>query len=333
MPSFSIVGALEFRDVVASLKQQAAAPALGAFEQSPITPFPGGYYRRTPRSRSGSFPAINGHSNPAVRLSNRSPLYSRSPSTANMAASYFDLAMPRPQGRHDSIPSINVSHADSPEPSEADTDVQIFSAKTRWSAFVAILHRTRRILFPTMSRFRSKAITGKIVAVFVAPAVLALTLTLPVVVTIPESVREAPEKQFDDTSEGRLIEFEEEGIERALTAEDEVQAEMHEAGFNKWLMAVQCICGPLFSVAVVFGGSKNSLWVFIGAAILGTTTACLVGVFVDKGNHPTMKMLRCLVGFCVSVVWIMVRQSMTDSILKTLTVFLFCFFPFSSGYC
>jgi sodium/potassium/calcium exchanger 6 len=97
---------------------------------------------------------------------------------------------------------------------------------------------------------------GKVASVFAAPAVLALTLTLPVMVTPYENSHTHEEKI--QGSEGRLIDFEEEGIERALIAEEEVQEDMHEMKFNKWLMAAQCALGPLFCVGVLFGEFVHS---------------------------------------------------------------------------
>ncbi len=53
-------------------------------------------------------------------------------------------------------------------------------------------------------------------------------------------------------TEQQLIDFEEEGVERVLVAEEEVQENMHELTFSKWLMAVQCLLGPLFCAGVLF---------------------------------------------------------------------------------
>jgi sodium/potassium/calcium exchanger 6 len=97
-----------------------------------------------------------------------------------------------------------------------------------------------------------------VAALFAAPAVLALTLTLPVIVT-PRNGDDFIEKEEavveGAPTLGNLIDFEEEGIERPLVAaqeqvEDILEEEMH---FNKWLMATQCVCGPLFCAAVLFG--------------------------------------------------------------------------------
>ena len=110
---------------------------------------------------------------------------------------------------------------------------------------------------------------------------LALTLTLPVVVTADEDAAAGAEKRAERpvelelglglglgmerstgaaVGEARLVEFEEEGagVERALLAEaeEEVEEEMHELVFHKWLMAAQCCLGPLFCVAVLFGASR-----------------------------------------------------------------------------
>ena len=50
MPSFSIVGALEFRQVVASLRRQSACSSLSVFD-TPVTQFAGGHYHSLSLSR------------------------------------------------------------------------------------------------------------------------------------------------------------------------------------------------------------------------------------------------------------------------------------------
>lgn len=88
---------------------------------------------------------------------------------------------------------------------------------------------------------------------FAAPAVLALTITLPVVVTPYDSPYVHEKTVVPDSG---LNSFEEEGIERALIAEEEVEEEIHELHYNKWLMAAQCALGPLFCVSVLFSMSS-----------------------------------------------------------------------------
>jgi sodium/potassium/calcium exchanger 6 len=101
-----------------------------------------------------------------------------------------------------------------------------------------------------MHEFKTKSLLGKVAAVFAAPAVFALTITLPVVVRPYDSLGDRYEK-----APNTINVFEEDGIERTLVAEDVVLGEMHELRFNKWLMAVQCALGPLFCTAVLFSTS------------------------------------------------------------------------------
>lgn len=128
------------------------------------------------------------------------------------------------------------------------------------------------ILFPTLHNFRSKSFLGKIAAVFAAPAVMMLTLTLPVVVTDHDGDDTHTEKPDGFSIEeltasrgdvGRLVEFEEEGVglDRTLVADDDDDEDtaVHELKFNKWLMAVQCALGPLFCVSILFCERSSSL--------------------------------------------------------------------------
>lgn len=242
MPSFSLVGALEFRRIVSSLQQDAASPSLNLFE-SPHSPYPGGHYHHHSRSRTRT-PSPSERPDPwdatlGVPLDDRSPQVI---TPALVEDSHEALEPPI-------IPTISRTPA-SPV-SETDTESQHYIPPTRRQRVGRVFAHTFHLLFPTLHHFRSKPFLGKIAAVFAAPAVMALTLTLPVVVTAYEDVGASKEKIH--RSESRLIDFEEEGVERALIAEEEVAEEMHELKFNKWLMAVQCALGPLFCVAILFG--------------------------------------------------------------------------------
>lgn len=144
-------------------------------------------------------------------------------------------------------------------PSETDTSSHRFTPPSKRQRVKHALYRTWHTLFPTLHHFWDKSFLGKIVALFAAPAVMALTITLPVVVTPYTADRsmEKPTTVDAGSRDSRLIDFEEEGVEegRALIAEEEVMEELHELKYNKWLMAAQCIFGPLWCVAVLFGGS------------------------------------------------------------------------------
>jgi hypothetical protein len=252
MPSFSLVGALEFRQVVASLQHQAASSSLNMFE-TPVTPYAGGHYHtrsrtqtRTPSREVDPWDAALGLplddcSRPRLLIT---PALSEEPDNFP-EEEYHEGAS---QSRRASVPSISRTPA-SPTVSDGDTESQIYTPPSRRQRAVYILGRIYHTLFPTLHHFTSKSVLGQIASVFAAPAVMLLTLTLPVVVTPYEPAHVAPEKTSGD---GRLIDFEEEGIERALIAEEEVQEGMHDMTFNKWLMAAQSTCGPLFCVGVLF---------------------------------------------------------------------------------
>jgi sodium/potassium/calcium exchanger 6 len=113
-----------------------------------------------------------------------------------------------------------------------------------------ILRHAWHTVFPTFHDFLEKSFVGKIAAIFAAPAVFVLTLTLPVIVIPYDSAYAHQEKARLTTDP--LVAFEEEAAGHVLDAEEEVEDEMHGGSFNKWLMAVQCTFGPLFAVGVLF---------------------------------------------------------------------------------
>jgi solute carrier family 24 (sodium/potassium/calcium exchanger), member 6 len=134
--------------------------------------------------------------------------------------------------------------------SEEDTESQDYVLPTRWQRILSMLGDITQTLLPSLHHFKHQSILAQIASIFAVPAVMALTLTLPVVVTRYESATAAREKLFN--GDGRLVEFEEEGEERVLIAEEEVLEDMHGMSFNKWLTSVQCAIAPVFCAAVLF---------------------------------------------------------------------------------
>ena len=269
MPSFSLVGAIEFRQVVTSLQSQAAGSSLNMFD-SPVSPYAGGHYHAPRRhSRSSSIsphPPLESEEwdrwdRVGVPLNDRSPTLlpkSISEEPDREQAELMDLYEEDGTRTPLSIPTIpSISHTPaSPTEATALPEVEEQSPPVRPQGLWYTLARTWHILFPSLHHFRSKTFAGKIVSLLAAPAVMALTITLPVVIT-PFGNDGSHEEKINQR-ETRLSEFEEEGVERALIAEHEVQEDLHEVGFNKWLMAVQCILGPLFCVIVLFSTSFSS---------------------------------------------------------------------------
>ncbi|KAJ6513253.1 Sodium/calcium exchanger protein-domain-containing protein [Mycena sanguinolenta] len=324
MPSFSLVGALEFRQVVASLQHEAAGTSLGIFD-SPYTPYAGGHYNSL-RSRSRTVSRdMSREIDPwdtalGLPLGERSrPRLVITPALSE-EPNLIDGSTSDDTRRESSVPSISRTAA-SPTASDGDTESQNFQPLTRRQRFMQVAGRVYHRLFPSLHNFRNKTVLGQIASVFAAPAVLLLTLTLPVVVTPYQSAHLSHEKTPGE--EGNLIDFEEEGIERILVAEEEVEQEMHGMTYSKWLTAAQCTFGPLFCATVLFGANKHyQLWALISAGIVGFAASVLVALFGNNGEHASFRMARCSIGFIVAIVWIM---AIADEVVKVLQTFGFIF--------
>ncbi|KAF9476678.1 hypothetical protein BDN70DRAFT_934817 [Pholiota conissans] len=323
LPSFSLVGALEFRDVVASLQKEAAGNSLGIFE-TPTTPYAGGHYhtpipRRSPRSSLNSSLTLDEEAMHTLRLGTRTSLSPSSGSTARQGRRERDLLEPDDYFQSQSTPPVPTILRTPASPSitasEIESEEALYTPYTRWQRCKSVMRRTYHILFPTLHSLRKQTVLAQLACILAAPAVLALTLTLPVVITPYDTARLAPEKMYN--SDSRLVEFEEEGMERVLIAEEETQEEMHELTYNKWLMAVQCVLGPLFTIRVLFGGIREAPWLLLGALTTGISVAVLVLIFSEKGNSPSARLMRCSAGFAVSVVWIMAIADEVVNVLQT----------------
>ncbi|KAF9524833.1 Sodium/calcium exchanger protein-domain-containing protein [Crepidotus variabilis] len=322
LPHFSLIGALEFRDVVATLKTEASSTALGIFE-SPVTPYAGGHYGsmlgRTPRSSLHS--SMDEETLQGLRLGRR-PLSATSTTILEDSQVTTPLAEPTDyfgqqavSQTEASIPSIMRTPASpSISGSEIDTGEQLFSPQSKRQRVYSTLRPIFFTLFPTLSNFFEQSKLSQIACIFAAPAVLALTLTLPVVTTPYESSHRSREKLQD--SDARLVDFEDEE-ERVLIAEGEVDENLHQIQFKKWLMAVQCVCGPLFVVKVLFDGVRHEIAYLLGAGSIGFALAVLVLLFSDKGESVAARMTRCSMGFLVAVVWIMAIADEVVNVLQT----------------
>jgi solute carrier family 24 (sodium/potassium/calcium exchanger), member 6 len=257
MPSFSLVGALEFRSIISSLQQDSAGYSLSAFE-TPLTPYPGGHYHNYNFSRSRSRASIYSGSahtwdtSSDVPLDDRSPLPPTSslpPDDSDVHPAVHPTEPPLSPIGSDAEPQIpEIAHIPASPLVEISSDVahHMVAARPRGTRFV--LARASHILFPTLHGFHAKSLLGKATAVLATPAVFALTITLPVVVEPYDSAGYRFEKA--STINDTLITLEGDGIERVLI--DKVEDEAHSLQFNKWLMALQCTLGPLFCVVVLF---------------------------------------------------------------------------------
>ncbi|THV03220.1 hypothetical protein K435DRAFT_651826 [Dendrothele bispora CBS 962.96] len=337
MPSFSLVGALEFRQVVASLHQDSAGSTLSMFD-SPVTPYAGGHYHpyhrsgsmrsarsRTPLSAQSQIPLDERPRSPRIRVTSAPESHNNSPTGSTFMSPPSDIRMSA------SVPTISISPV-TPTDTQDDNDHLTRPPQTKWEKTKWILGGIYHTLFPSLHEFRSQSILGQIAAVFAAPAVMMLTLTLPVVVMPYHAGRFGQER-----SAHNLIEFEEEGVERVLIAEEEIEdGHPHGIGFNKWLIATQAILGPLFCVGVLFSGNEHQPWLFLAASVMGVSLATLIVIFCpsnspassgllrdhERGDSKAFKMARCSVGFLVAIVWIM---AIADEVVNVLQTFGFIF--------
>jgi len=347
LPSFSLIGALEFRSVVTALRRESNTSALEIFQQSPITPFAAGHYPRrsgTPAtlhgslSRDGSLELPHVHE-PRGHLSERNPWESTlgqprddslSPEDARSSHRPSVLQLPPPLAGKSPVPSIHIIDDEEGDVQSPGTETS-FAEDTsprpppsKRQRLQSAFTRTMRVLFPTLVYFTDKSFVGMVVALFAAPAVLALTVTLPVVFT-PQGDSKTIEKGTEATrspldgggAEGQLIDYDDEGADWALVAEDIVGEEMHELRLNKWLMATQCVLGPLFCAAVLLGGIKHFPLYATVIGIAGTVAAVLVLIFAGDGSDPAGRVARCSMGFFVAIVWIM---AIADEVVQVLQV-------------
>ncbi|KAG5638893.1 hypothetical protein H0H81_008952 [Sphagnurus paluster] len=333
LPSFSLVGALEFRHVVNSLQNQASATSLNMFE-SPVNPFAGGHYHAHPASRQRtpktSFStgdpwdaALNAmalddrsqssrHVSPAMSPAMSPGLLAEDPHVLNSQPSDYFRPSPAPSTI---VPSIIRTSA-SPTISDGDAESQLYTPMSRRQRVCNVLRQVVYMLFPSLHHFRTQSILGQVASIFAAPAVMCLTLTLPVVVT-PYQYAKGSREKLANHADGRLVDFEEEGEARVLIAEEEVLEDMHDMKFSKWLTAVQCLRS-----LVDTDGTKYITGLLILAAVGGFASAVLIVVFAEQGDHPTAKMARCSMGFLVAIVWIM---AIADEVVNVLQTFGFIF--------
>lgn len=187
------------------------------------------------------------------------------------------------------------------------------------------LWRIFHTVFPTLAHLPDSSWMGRIAGVFAAPAVFLLTVTLPVVVTRHDEGRSKIEKPIIVLDDELLVDLdsiseEESAIEHVLLAEESVQEDMHELTYNKWLMAVQCVMGPLFCTVVLSSGLPSHLPVLIGVPVGGVVAGVLVLIIGGDGISTTRKMARCSMGFLVAIFWIMAIADEVVNVLQTFGV-------------
>jgi sodium/potassium/calcium exchanger 6 len=280
-PTFSLLGAIEFRDAINALRKESAAaaaadqgtrlvdagqlsgqlddllgePSVVADYFGGASPYPSGHYHsfahghghhhsRVPGGRSpsrpghsrqvSSFQRLEGEQGTIPALGARRLEPSRVESTpamagGNLQARVHDVRRAsadaiRDLGRREGVEGSTNEQAASATTSLRDVEpdsIPLISSgnsgnqpkQTEQSTWQRTAHHVLHILFPALQGFREKSIPGKILGIFASPAILALTLTLPVV---------------DDSAEG--VALNQGGV--ALGEDDEAATESEDGRFG-----------------------------------------------------------------------------------------------------
>jgi hypothetical protein len=74
---------------------------------------------------------------------------------------------------------------------------------------------------------------------------------------------------------------------------------------------------PATANVILTDGTKHITVIMIATATSSIALAVLVGVFANKGTHPSSRMAQCSMGFVVAIVWIM---AIADEVVNVLQV-------------
>ncbi|KAF8606629.1 hypothetical protein BDV93DRAFT_350736 [Ceratobasidium sp. AG-I] len=334
LPSFSLLGALEFRTVVNSLHGASTAETLHMFD-APVSPYAAGRYARRLSlvqggiSPSGSVRRMPIATAPPALDANDADDAQRDPWDAAFSVQLNERNGALTPGGLDTarakspVPSINLfSPTDS---TNTPAPRKLFVPEERTEAgWKTVLRSVAHTLFPSLVDLGSRPWLWKIIAVCSAPAIFALTLTLPVVVDEREtdtSVLAVEEVRRPGTPslEAQLIEYDESDAEEDLIqAQMEAEEHVHDMHFNKWLTATQCALSPVFCISVLFAGQKHAGWYMLAAVISGFSVSVLTAVFANDGKNAPARLARCFIGFGVAMVWIM---AIADEVVQVLQTF------------
>ncbi|KAG8969458.1 hypothetical protein FRC03_002734 [Tulasnella sp. 419] len=356
MPSFSLLGALEFRSVINALQKESTSEALNVFDQpSPSTPYAANYYRthhhrhsvaastgkggrdeEDGMSRTGGY---NDEQNPWDETL-RVPFDQRSIEPPHLT---IDTSQERRKGKSP-IPSIAIR---SPAPEGGDSRLSsppspstsfagrgaglttTASAPAGLDTLSAYLNTRNQSLMPPGPTSASGATPSGRTPLPNIPLHLhsPLEASSSSLHMAPTATSDAmPSLPRDETTSLSSSEAEDRGESEVSSIAHHYQEELHSGGeaapgetlgFNKWLTMTQCILGPLFASAVLFSNSPN-WWIYLASAsAVGVSAASLVLVFANNGKNSAGKVGRCLMGFVIAMVWIMAIADEVVSVLQT----------------
>lgn len=332
--NFSLLSAIEFRDVVNSLRT------------------PGGRSPVSGHEREDYFGAVLGHRR-SISSPHEWPQYSPAAAlgaSVNIASSLTPTVVVKdnrrrsasllPHSRHHPAdvqpkPSLHLEIPSVPTIALIDPSGQSASPtqpSTPNESRFRIRHHTRAIfwtLFPSLREFRHKSIIGMVMALVSVPAILALTLTLPVVddasgdggIQLPIGAEEPLDEErgrvTPDIGE-ELHHMVENGFHPLHSPHPQGGEAPHDEGgigcFSKELTAAQAFFGPVICAALIFSESaldfaqsddlESFPWIMLGVGAGGIVGAVAVMMIATDGSSGTWRIARCFGGFICSMVWI-----------------------------
>ncbi|KAF3154029.1 hypothetical protein TWF569_000867 [Orbilia oligospora] len=304
-------------------------PLIALDHASPLATPPGfgNYQLQVPSSQHLAPPGLSPIVSEAVSPSASPLLSSRTSSRDGSPSRYVDS--PRPVSRsttgNGDIPIINLP------PSATSTDN---------SEFITLPVRHPRLfkywpyailpgpdvffstLFPTLYTFNEKNIWGKFLAIFSAPPIFLLTITLPIV-DVPEEPKSRPPSRKPSNGGSVLpspastvptVNFD---FQPAWMKDNDEPKD-----WNRWLVATQCITAPIFIVLAVCAGQIPLLFPILYALLSGLVALLLLLLFTRTDRPPRYRYLLCFVGFAVSICWISSIANEVVGVLKALGVIL-----------
>lgn len=231
----------------------------------------------------------------------------------------YNLQVPlirTPQPRKASTPALQVPSIHVFDPAGHDScdppSPPLATSGSGWPVWKYRIQATYHALFPTLRDFGEKSYIGRVIGLFSVPAVLVLTLTLPVV----EGTDMAPEGGVSLPT--HMDEPLQPSLSISMSPKEVITVETEASRFSPALTAAQCVFGPAFCVAFVFGDLEQMPYLLAATVLAGLVGAVGVVNASGDGRSPGWRLVRCMAGFVCSMVWIAAIANEVVSVLLAL---------------
>lgn len=214
-------------------------------------------------------------------------------------------------------------------------------------------------LFPGLTGWRNKTVLGKLAALFTAPSIFLLAITLPVVDSggdedIEESIDpgnttvapsnlqtyaslqpDTPAALAVDSRTNSAGQHPHSAAPSTGTLDtpksldyDDPAALSNQRGWNRWLVIVQLFTAPLFVVLIVWANLdehhtvKELLLPAVGCLILSSVGLLALLATTTSEKEPRFRPALCFLGFAVAIAWISTIANEVVGVLKAIGVIL-----------